>query len=259
MNDVKARQLIDLYLEEQTLAWAPSTLKSESHRLNALVSVLDGDAFKLWEATSKLAPYSRGTSWVRVISFYDWAIENGHAQGPNPYRIFKKKNAKRFKNLYQHRTPTIGYTEARERIARIPDEAIRNKAFQLLSGGLRYTESFTLCSGMVVGKGNKERRVFPEKVEGPIFEGCYRSFLRALRKVGLKPHDLRKIMATELARRGLREADMCKIFGWASFATAKSYIGAHDEEVLEAFLKNVQQGGCEDETKQVPGEVQEAS
>src|SRR5687767_14837988 len=111
------KQWIDIYLQDKATAWAPSTQRSERHRLSAVGHVLDGNPRTLWSTTaSTLAPYSRVTTWCRVIDYYEWLMEQGHVKGPNVYRAFRKKHAKRFKNAYTPSLPTTSYQEAQEGI-----------------------------------------------------------------------------------------------------------------------------------------------
>lgn len=239
------KSIIQKYIQDKKLAWAPSTLQSEAHRLNAVADVLDGDAARLWTALETLGPYSRLTTWSRVCDFMDWAHSEGLIENAGSYRAFRKKNAKQFKNVYTPKTPSFTFEEATRRIDTLAP-SIRAKALQLLNGGLRYTESFTLKGGKVVGKGGKNREVFTEEAS---YSGSYRTFLRALHSVGLTPHMLRKICATRLAREGLREADLCKVFGWSSFKTASSYIAPLQDEALKEVFKRVQGGTNEQHTK----------
>lgn len=234
------KTLIQKYLEDKKLAWSPNTLKSEEHRLNAVSDKLDGEANTLWDATQHLGAYSRLTTWSRVCDFWDWALSEGHVSVPGNYRKFRKKNAKQFKveNVYVRKTPDISFEEAQARIQTLPQD-IREKASQLLSGGLRYSESFTLKDGRVVGKGGKLRSAFVAEAG---FKRCYRTFLRALHSVGLTPHMLRKICASRLAREGLGEADLCKAMGWSSFNTARSYLAPLQDEAIGEVFKRVQGG-----------------
>jgi integrase len=243
------KNLIDQYIESKQLAWAPSTLRSESHRLTGIAELLDGKPETLWKAIQEMAPYGRKTIWTRVTSFWQWALDRGLLKGPNKYRVFKQENARLFKHVYQPKTPKIDYQEACKRINEMEDESMRNKAKRLLSGGLRYSEEDTIEDNHVIGKGSKSRRVFCEQIDGPIFKGSYHRFYHALKKVGLKPHDLRKIAATELARKGLREADLMKAMGWESIVTAKSYLAPINDNAMEKVFRTIQEGVRQDESR----------
>lgn len=244
--------LIDQYLESKKLAWSPTTLRSEGHRLRGVVEALDGKPETLWAAIATRAPYTRTTMWTRVVSFYDWAIAKGHVQGPNKYREWRAENERQFKHVYAPKLPDISFDEAKARIARIEDPRIRGKALQLLMGGLRYSESMTLAEGRVIGKGNKPRASFAPEAQAP---GCsYHTVLRALKAVGLTPHMLRKITATTLAQEGLREAELCEAMGWSSFHTAKNYVAANRKAIAAAFTKL--QGGSTNDSTADDGEKQ---
>lgn len=251
-------KLIDLYIESKQLAWALTTLRSEESRLHSVESALDDNPLTLWKELGRrgLKPYSKATLWTRVVDFYDWCIEEGHRQGPNPYKTFRKKNAKQFKNVYQKQLPEIGFEEARRRIETIKDPTIRGKALHLLSGGLRFAESFTQEDGRVVGKGGKVRAVYAQSIE----EGSgasYQAVRRALARLGLKPHTLRKIFASRLVEVGANEFELCEVMGWKSLQTASSYVKARNERV-RTLVEKVH-GGTEDERQQVPGKIPKAS
>jgi hypothetical protein len=227
------------YLDAHSLAWAPSTMRSEELRLGGVIDAVTGKPEVLWKALSHLAPYSRLTAWTRVTHFYAWCIDERLTSAPNPYKTFKRTNARLFKNAYVTKTPTVSYQEAYTRVLTIKDERVRGHACRLLLGGLRFTESLSEYQQEVIGKGNKKRRVF-----GPA-EGHgvpYHTLRRALAKIGLCPHDLRKLCATELARQGLKEADLCKVMGWASFATAKAYIAPLQDEAIAQVFARIQGG-----------------
>lgn len=214
---------IESYLESKKKAWSDTSLRTERSRLNAVKDVLNGNPDDLWAhcEEKKLSPYARATLFIRVASFWDFV-----SPGSNPYREWKKANGRLFKHVYQPKFPDISYEEAKARIAQISNEASRVKALQLLRGGLRWSESSTLRDGSVVGKGAKPRRVYCEAVE---YNAAYTTFYRHLRAVGLTPHMLRKIRATDLARKGMNAADLLATFGWQDIKTAQSYLAPLDE------------------------------
>ena len=231
------KHLIQEYIAERELAWAPSTLKSELHRLLAVADLLDGDPNRLWvylEQNQK--PYSRVTTWTRVSNFYQWAILNGKVKGINHYEKFREKNQRLFKNCYTPKFPEISFAEAKARIRTLARVDVNLLAEFLLSNGARYSESRNGEDGQVVGKGNKTRTVYGSQIEKNHSGISYHTFRRELAKIGLRPHELRKLCATELVARGLREADLCKVMGWSSIVTAKAYlIPKKDEELKEIF------------------------
>lgn len=228
------KTLIEKYIEDKKYAWSPTTCRSEHHRLNGVADCLDGSPDSLFNNIVSLAPYTRVTLWTRVVSFWDYLIEEGIKHGPNPYRTFRKKNAKAFKNAYTPKLPAYDEAEARARIAQIPNSESQAKALQLLEGGLRFSESLTVQDGAVTGKGGKKRRVFVGEAQ---FGRSYRSFARDLAAVGLTAHSLRKLAATRMAQAGAGEADLCEVFGWARFQTARVYVAPRKEERLKELLK----------------------
>lgn len=226
---MKMNQMIDAYLESKTKAWSEATRKSERYRLNAVADVLNGDPDRLWNRLEKeLAPYSRVTTWTRVVDFWDWALSRGHVKGVNRYREWRKENALQFKNAYRPKLPRIDYNEALKRINQIGRMESRVKAMQLLRGGLRFTESFTVDEGEVTGKGGKRRKVYVGPAD---LEVSYWTFLRDLKEVGLTPHQLRKIMLSRAAQKGASVFELQELAGWSQPNTAMSYIKANDERI----------------------------
>lgn len=229
------QELYRKYIADMAPGWTTASIRSENTRLNRLWEVIDGDAGKLWAALSEHGRYSRATYWTRVSAFMDWCIENGHATGPNPYRVFRKKHKRNFLGAYERRPPKDTMEDAYRRILTIENAAIRNKCLQLLTAGLRWTESFTLEDGYVLGKGNKRRKVYPMPIAGPMAEKSqYGAVLRALKKIGISgPHKLRGIFLSDLVKRKIDSFELQKVAGWSSLATAQSYIHANDDRIAE--------------------------
>jgi hypothetical protein len=234
------KSLIEQYIESQKNSWSATTQASERYRLLGVQSHLDGNPDTLWAAIQGLKPYSRATTWTRVAAFWTYLIETGQRQGPNPYQMWRKKNAKAFKNVYQQKVPEMTYAQAEALISQITDPLARQKAMDLLGAGLRYTESGTYKDGQVTGKGGKVRKVYLETAP-TAYDKSYHSFLRALAKVGLKPHDLRKICLNELVDAGANPFELCEAAGWSDPKTAVSYIKARQGRVADLF-KKVQRG-----------------
>lgn len=226
------QELIELYLDSKTKAWAPSTQKSERSRLESLGEALFQGPDELYKSLESKAPYTIKTSFIRASAFFDWAVKRGYLEA-NPYQTWMEENRRVFKNAYTAKLPQISYSEAKTRISTIPCKATRNKAMQLLHGGLRWSESFTIQNSECIGKGEKIRKVFVEPMS---YTYSYSHFCKHLKKIGLKPHDLRKIRATQLARKLNSPTDLCKVFGWESFTTASKYLAPlKDEELMEAM------------------------
>jgi hypothetical protein len=238
------KEMIEQYVKAQEHSWSDTTRRSERYRLNALVPVLTGRPEDLWtHLEQNSGAYSRVTAWTRVVSLYDWMLESGFRSGTNPYRIWRKRNARLFKHCYQRRLPSIGFEEACRRIEAIEDRAVREACFSLLRRGLRISELDTFDPGTntVLGKGGKRRRVYGEvsqhrRPDAKLGSGFIARLRGCLALSGLKPHDLRKIAATEFRRRGLKEEDLLKVMGWTSMETAKSYLAPMKDEELEEKL-----------------------
>lgn len=222
-------KLIDEYMDSKQYAWAPSTLRSELYRLQSVSDKLDGNPVKLWKGIQYQKPYSRLTTWTRVTEYWQWLMDEGKiSYGKNPYKEWRTKNARVFKNVYLKKTPEITYQEAKERIGTITDPRVREKALRLLEGGLRFSESDTLRDGTVNGKGSKRRRAFC--TEGTIDCG-YGVVYRALRKIGIRPHDLRKLFLSRLVEMGANEFELCEVAGWSNLNTASSYIKTNPSRI----------------------------
>jgi integrase len=228
------KQYIEKYLEDRKLAWSESTLRSERHRLNAVADALDGEPRTLWNAVKGLAPYSRLTTWTRVVNFWDYLIEQGVVSG-NPYKVFKSKNAKQFKNVYERETPEESFEEILRKVDSIEADDVRAEARLLLLTGLRASEPGSLTrNGEVHGKGGKRRRVYaPDDYTPSRARPSYQRLLRGLRGVGLRPHTLRKVFATELVRRGANPFELMEAMGWSCIATATSYVNPNQQSLAE--------------------------
>jgi integrase len=227
------KELYQQYCESKANVWSDSSRRSESQRLNRLWPFIDGDAPKLWDALKDYGGYSRVTYWARVSAFWDWAIESGHLQAPNPYADFKKKNPRPFRGQYKKEPCTIPFEQLMDGIRKEKRPEIRNKMIQLLEGGLRWTESHTLSDGEVLGKGGKRRRVYVPESDGPLATPAqYSAVLRACKRLGIKgPHKLRSARLSDLADNGANLFELMKFAGWSNPAVAQSYIEARDEKV----------------------------
>lgn len=237
------KELYAEYIKDKAGLWSPASIRSESVRLNPILHLLDGDAPKLWAALESYGAYTRTTLWTRVAAFYKWCIENGKLEGPNPYQVFRDKNARSFRNTYTRRPCKQSFDEISKKIDTIEDVAIRNKCRQLLEGGLRWAESFTLEDGFVVGKGNKRREVFVPTINGPMADkDQYSAVLRELKKFGLTPHKLRHARMTDIVNKGASVFELKKIAGWSNIAVAESYVNVREERVRELMKQKKQDG-----------------
>jgi len=232
---------INEYLEDHKLAWATTSLRSERYRLNGVAAILDGNPETLWDhmETKNTGRYSRVTLWTRVSHFWSWCLEEGKFDGKNEYKRFRRKNARLFKNTYVRFTPSISYSDAQNRINTIGSEMVRRSALQLLEGGLRSCELRSRVGSGVVGKGGKYRETYLPSVSDNANDKhpSYSTIYRALQKVGLRPHDLRKIAATHFYEKGLSDVDLCEVMGWNSFETARSYLSPKKKEEIEKIIR----------------------
>jgi hypothetical protein len=222
------KHVVQMYLEDQKLAWSPSTLRSEAARLEKHHALLALSPEQAWAALESLKPYTRVTTWTRLTKVMEWAIAHGHHAGPNLFSLFRIKNARLFKHAYVRKPAEIGFDTAKLKIETIANPAIRRRALLLLMSGLRYSEISKVIGGLVVGKGGKTRTVHLPQIAGPEYTGTYHHFWRTLASVGLKPHLLRKIALTRLVELGADQFELCELAGWASINTASSYIKAND-------------------------------
>lgn len=230
MND-----LIMEYIKSKYLAWAPSTLKSESARLFSLVSHITGDPNILWAHIQSYKPYTKQTIWTRVCAFWDYLIELG-LKSTNPYKEFRRKNGRAFKYAYKKEVIGFTYQDTTRRIESISDPAARRRAKEMLRSAQRWCESGQ-NGDYIIGKGGKPRPNFNEPFDGPDFRKSYTTFYRALKKVGLKPHTLRKVSLTRLVEKGATSYDLMLVAGWSSPTTAAIYIQAKETKRLKEIMK----------------------
>lgn len=228
------KDLIEKYLEDQESAWAPTTIKSERSRLNAIADQLEKppqDVYKYLVSIGQ-APYTIKTTFIRLADMEKWA-------GLRPlFQNYLAKHQNRFKHAYSREDLTMTYTEASKRIETL-EEPYRSQARGLLQTGLRISESYTASGGVVKGKGGKIRKVYG-KIESIAPKS---TFARKLKAVGLKPHSLRKLMATRLVEKGASAADLCKVLGWSSIKTAYQYLESREESKLEAIVAACKEEG----------------
>lgn len=222
--------LIDKYLSNHVTKWAASTLKSERSRLRALAPYLNGDPNHLWNSLQELSPYARKTAFVRAGAFWAW-VGNGDV-----YKNWMKTNPRLFANCYVKERLDISYDQALIAIESIEDNAIKRRALEIIQGAVRYCESMQPIGHQVIGKGGKIRSDFRPHVEGPAYTGTYLGFWRALKKVGLKPHTLRKLALTRMAENGASLFDLMEVAGWSSPQTAASYIQPKKIQSLKKLL-----------------------
>jgi integrase len=225
------KHLIDSYIESKKNAWSPTTIKSERSRLIGLVR--SGESAtellnRLKAEGQKLHSIKKG--FMRMSQFQAEMFPTE----PNVYASFLKQNRRLFLNSYQRVAVATTFAEAKERIGTIKDEKLRLHCLAILHSGLRIAEANAVKDGYVVGKGNKRRRVY--NTDG-LDTSIHRDRVaRALKRLGLKPHDLRKLFATELAQKGMDAPTLCAIMGWSNIETAYLYLQPLQESAIAAAL-----------------------
>lgn len=223
------------FLDSKLNAWSDETLRSAKHKLKIFsYEVENKNPDKAWVKIEHLSPYSRVSYWHIACAYYDFI----YPEEKNIFKQWRALNAKVFRHTYTKRQPEISYQEAEQALATIQNTKVRAEAFKLLKTGLRISERYQITpDGFVKGKGGKVRKVYSLDVL-PDKAVTSSDIRKALKPLGLKPHDLRKIRATYLARCGMKESDLCKVFGWESFATASSYIAPMNDDKIEALMKD---------------------
>lgn len=229
-------ELARAYLSAQKGVWAETTLRSETARLNAVLPLVEGRSVEeAWRALAEMAPYARVTAWVRLSAMITWARDAGLWSGSNAYQLFRDKNRGLFQSAYKRQPARFSYDELLAKLELVGDPTVRDAAFTILKNGLRWCELQTLKDGRVTGKGGYEREIlYPKHLEHDV---SYTQLWRGLRKVGVKPHDLRKVFAQKLVELGCNDHDLLKVMGWRSYETAKSYVAARKTDEVRQMVE----------------------
>ena len=233
---------VDEYLKAHKFAMAASTYNSRKYRLHKWGRLIDGNAHRLYSALSDhgSAPYTIKTTFIIAAGYWDWC--NGAAHG-NPYREFMKKYRQLFLYAYTKEQLTTDYESARSMINGIEDSTIKGHALFLLNSGLRLSESYKVFEKgnryYVEGKGGKVREVF---FTPPFKLAPRRALYSTLKRLGLKPHSLRKLFATKLVKGGMDLQDVCKVMGWSSLNTAMSYLQSSTDSQLQNHIQDMIDG-----------------
>lgn len=228
--------MIDSFISSKIGIWADSMIRSERHRLNGIKHLLTNpiNPSELWKGMNTFKPYTRLTTYVRVITYYDYVDKQTGSNNAAILRQWRKENGHLFRKKYIPSIPKISAEEAARDISAIKRPEIRNAANFILHSGIRSFELNNVTDdNVVIGKGGKQRRVYGGKVADKV---PYHSLYRALKKVGLKPHDLRKIRATDLLRKGMSIVDLQHAFGWSNMQTATVYLAPLQEERIKALF-----------------------
>lgn len=224
------QEQVQQYIDSKALAWSPATQRSELARLRKVLPLLQASPLASYQALKPLySPYTLKTLFIRLSELS--AFVDGDTAG---YKPFIKSHANLFKNAYTKTKVPFTFEQALRLIEELVDGAEQQAAKLMLTTGLRAHEALKYDgSGSIIGKGAKKRPVFT--TEHATINGSTNYFrvYRSLAKVGLKPHDLRKLAATKLAASGeVNEADLLEVMGWSSLQTAVNYLQPAREEAL---------------------------
>jgi len=231
------QKLVNEYLEYWGKIWSSSTLRSETSRLSAAVPFIDqvlnkNEKIAIALEQLNLKPYAEKTLLIRCKHFVDYS-----GITPNPFCSYLKQSQTKYRHAYKKETVEITYEQARSRIEGISEPAVKQAALFLLETGLRANELGKVTEGSVIGKGGKKRVVYSDKT--PINTPSYRSLHYELKKIGLKPHTLRKLFATKLVENGFNGFELCRVMGWESINTATSYLQLKADEELKSRIKAI--------------------
>lgn len=234
---IYTNQNLELYIKSKQNAWSANTIKSTKARLsNAFVALnsVSGDLHSFYKLLNaeKYNKYTIKQIFIQLSAFSEqldcFEVKN-----------FVRQNALLFKNAYEKERLALDFDEAVTRIKTIKNEPARKLALAMMRTGLRAHEAIKYDgSGSVVGKGAKPRAVYLQE-DLSALRVNYKQLYKELRMVGLKPHSLRKLAATRLVEKGLKEADLMAILGWNSMQTASSYLQPSKEIELKERLKNI--------------------
>lgn len=224
--------MIDKYLESKRYAWSPTTIKTVGAKLRANAHLLKQPPEAVYEAMKgRYGTYTIKQYLIIMDGYRQWRSKGKDVQ----FRAFIKQNARLFRAAYDKKKIAISYTEAAKRISTIQDDAIRRSCDFLLRSGVRISEA-SKCTDTVIGKGNKARKIYvkvPDKI------ASQHSIRRALGRLGLSPHDLRKLCATRLVEKGASPQDLCEIMGWSSIETAYRYLQPSKDSKLKELVNEV--------------------
>lgn len=236
-------ELYDKYLHEMSGAWAPSTYKSEASRLKLIVRLMlsgagrSGNALYDSLVAQGLKMYALKTALIRAAQFWEYGKVHGYFQEvANPYKSEMRRKAFTLKTAYKKERLKLNYDQAHAAICSLAEEDLRGFILAMLKSGVRFEEAFKidLVNQRVIGKGSKERAVVFEYYGTIPAKARVRA---ALKEIGLKPHSLRKLLATKLSRTDMTHADIMAVFGWSSIKTADSYFQPLAEDKLRQLLK----------------------
>lgn len=236
------------YLEYHDKLWEDTTYEAESSKTKTIVEYIQkaggyaGKPFYVVLKDAGYKPYTIKALFQRAADMYEHSQKLGILSSfNNPYKDFLISNNHLFRNAYKTERLKIDFDEARSRINKELnyDKDLQSFCLALLKSGLRIHEAYKVDydTASVIGKGGKRRYVnFEYKSDNPPTESRVR---RALKKIGLKPHTLRKLLATKLSRSDMTYTDICEVMGWSSLETAARYLQPLKEEQLKQKLTEI--------------------
>lgn len=215
------------YITSKEHAWSTTTQASEKARLRKALPSITPSPLETYNNLKPLyKPYTLKTVFIRISELEKFTYKT------ETYAAFIREHALLFKNAYTKQPVGVTFEEALVLIEEALTGPEQQAAKLMLTTGLRVHEALKYDgTGSVVGKGSKRRPVFSCDIITN--ETNYFRIYRKLAKVGLKPHDLRKLAATKLAASGeLNEADLMEVMGWSNIVTASSYLQPFKRLVL---------------------------
>lgn len=221
---------IDAYINSKKLAWSQATITSERSRLKTHAKALESDdASAVYQQLldNGYKPYTIKTMFVRFSAYLQWSKKN------DIFGAFLEQNSRLFKSAYVKDKVPVTYGDVIKYIDSIQDGTVREHLRFLIRSGVRISESYS-TGDMVIGKGNKTRKVF---VAAPTLRASKTALKRALAPLGISPHDLRKLCATRLVERGASPQDLCYVMGWSDIKTAYNYLQPKKDEEIARMLE----------------------
>jgi integrase len=237
-NSIELRKSIEAYIESKKGAWSANTIRSETYRLKGiegalLRSGLDNPKMFYEIMAPGMQAYSLRTMFIRAVALTEF-------MGIKVFREFFETNTQLFKYVYKTKYVAVTFEEAKKKILKeVTNEQVQRVALLMLTTGMRIHEAIKYDgSGQVEGKGGRIRPVFSKEASNAPGLGEH-TIRRELAKVGLKPHDLRKLAATALAKAGFNEIDILYTMGWESMQTAVRYLQPQRDGELARRVKKV--------------------
>lgn len=223
--------MIKAYIDSKKNQWSKTTLKSEASRLHANRLLLDRlPEEACLQLGRRMSAYAVKTTMIRLSDYKAFI-------GDHSWRTFLRDNSKLFQNAYVKERLDITFEEAKDKIALLSPD-VRDIATELLISGARISELLSHKQGRVIGKGGRVRDLFMKCPSKTFDQFSYNEVYHEFKKVGLKPHTLRKLAATRMVEMGFNEMDLMRVMGWSQIATAACYLQPkRDEEIRRRLLE----------------------